>query len=218
MPSFQSIEAQTLLRSKLLARAQATEDGCWEWTGSRIPAGYGSMKWNGKNHGTHRLAYEAFKGPIPDGMMVRHTCDNPPCINPDHLLVGTGKDNTRDSLERGRFRNSKGEANNLAKLTNEDVVAIRASNELPSVLADKFGIGCTNVWQVRTGKTWKHVDLGEPTPRAPGRPAKLTEDDIRAIRSSELTGKELATIFNVSQATVSMVRTGKYVLTTARGA
>lgn len=218
MTSFQSAEAQTILRAKLLSRVEVTEAGCWEWQGAKFPDGYGNMRWNGKGRGTHRLSYEAFKGHIPDGLCVLHSCDNPPCINPDHLRVGTKKENTQDCLERGRFRDSNGEANNLAKLTEADVLEIRSSNESPSVLADRFNVDRTNIWMIQTGKTWKRVEMGNAPTRTPGRPAKLSVEDIDAIRASDLSGRQLADIFNVSQATVSMVRSGKYVLTTAKGA
>lgn len=217
MMSFQSVADQTLLRSKLLDRVQATEAGCWEWQGGRFPDGYGSMKWNGKARGTHRLSFEAFKGPIPDGMLVRHSCDNPPCINPDHLLVGTNKDNVADCISRGRRGDLSGENNGVSKLIDADILEIRASNEPTQILASKFGIDRTTIWGIRVGKTWKHVDLGVSSIRAPGRPAKLSVEDVTAIRASELSGRQLSEIFNVSQTTISMVRSGKHVLAKANG-
>lgn len=77
-------------------------DGCWEWCGSRVGAGYGRLIVEGQAIGAHRLAYEVFVGPIPDGLWVLHHCDNPPCVNPDHLFLGTALDNTRDMLAKGR--------------------------------------------------------------------------------------------------------------------
>lgn len=82
-----------------------TGSGCWEWDGSRNDAGYGLF--TAAHLGlheilAHRVAYEHFTGPIPDGMLVRHACDNPPCMNPDHLSVGTKQDNAQDMIDRGR--------------------------------------------------------------------------------------------------------------------
>lgn len=76
---------------------------CWEWEGSRYPSGYGAVKWNGRVIGAHRLAWiEAF-GPIPDGLDVCHHCDNPPCVRPSHLFLGTRSDNMRDAVSKGRM-------------------------------------------------------------------------------------------------------------------
>lgn len=82
-----------------------TESGCWEWKGACNPSGYGKL--TAKRLGivgglVHRLMHELRKGSIPDGQIVRHTCDNPPCCNPDHLLAGTKRDNAQDMMERGR--------------------------------------------------------------------------------------------------------------------
>ena len=76
--------------------------GCHLWTGFRDLAGYGRMRADGTYRLTHRVAWEVKHGPIPEGMLVTHTCDNPPCCNPDHLKLGTHLDNARDRIERGR--------------------------------------------------------------------------------------------------------------------
>ena len=87
------------LRDKITARIIVTESGCWEWQGSRLPSGYGRL---GHRY-VHRAMYEVSHGPIPDGLFVLHACDNPPCCNPDHLRVGTAKDNSRDAVDRKRL-------------------------------------------------------------------------------------------------------------------
>ena len=84
-----------------------TDAGCWEFRGSRNPQNYGSMHFRMKTQGAHRWAYEAWVGPIPAGFLVRHKCDNPPCINPDHLEIGTHADNNQDTAERKRGHNQK---------------------------------------------------------------------------------------------------------------
>lgn len=82
-----------------------TDSGCWEWAGCRSANGYGKMAYgDGTTTGTHRVSFEVHHGPIPDGMFVRHKCDNPPCINPDHLEIGTPAQNSRDMVERNRTR------------------------------------------------------------------------------------------------------------------
>ena len=97
---------------------------CWLWTASRAPKGYGHIWIDGRVQRANRVAYELTHGPIPDGQMVRHKCDNPACCNPAHLELGTNKDNMRDRAERGRT--SRGEHRPASKLTTEQVAEIRA--------------------------------------------------------------------------------------------
>lgn len=88
------------------SKVDRSGDGCWEWTAkSRTSFGYGVMRVGGtpgRLEGAHRLAWQYTNGPIPDGLCVLHSCDNPPCCNPAHLRIGTKADNTRDKVERGR--------------------------------------------------------------------------------------------------------------------
>ena len=82
-----------------------TDRGCWEWNGARLASGgYGSFRAHGRSVRAHRFAYELFVGPIPDGAMVRHKCDNPPCVNPEHLEIGTHQQNMWDMSDRERSR------------------------------------------------------------------------------------------------------------------
>lgn len=80
---------------------------CVEWTGARGRGGYGVRSFEGKFWRVHRLAWTQAHGPIPKGLVIRHKCDNPPCYNPDHLILGTHADNVRDKIERGRHPNSQ---------------------------------------------------------------------------------------------------------------
>jgi len=79
------------------------ETGCWEWNG-KLLAGYGVFRWNSKQQKAHRASYEQYKGAIPDGYFVCHSCDNPKCVNPDHLWVGTQSDNIKDAVRKGRVK------------------------------------------------------------------------------------------------------------------
>lgn len=90
------------IRTRFLAKVQKTRK-CWIWKSMRRLAGYGYMKINDRRVPAHRVSYEIFVGPIPKGMMVCHKCDNPPCVNPDHLFLGTGKDNFEDMRKKGRY-------------------------------------------------------------------------------------------------------------------
>lgn len=86
------------------SRSVVAPSGCWEWTGSRLPSGYGKKSVGGVHRYAHRLAWEMANGaPIPEGMFVCHRCDNPPCINPAHLFLGSCGDNTRDARDKGRL-------------------------------------------------------------------------------------------------------------------
>ena len=110
----------------------------------------------------HRVAYERFNGPIRKGMIVRHTCDNPACVNPGHLITGTQKDNMDDKVKAGR--QAKGESIGQSKLTEEQVLAIRELNAkgvaIPT-LVRMYDISRSTVRGITTGKNWKHVILKE---------------------------------------------------------
>lgn len=102
----------TPLKDRLLGRWEERpgplDTPCWEWTGRRSPDGYGMLKYEGWNQGTHRLMYRVEVGDIPAGMSILHRCDNPPCINPAHLRPGTQRDNVQDMHEKGRGRARRG--------------------------------------------------------------------------------------------------------------
>lgn len=140
------------LRERFLSKVQRTES-CWLWTGARKPKGYGNIKVNGVAKAAHRVAYELFKGPIPEGMHVLHTCDNPPCVNPDHLYAGTNADNQRDMRTKGR---------RLAdKITYPIAQEIRARAALEQIsqgaLGREYGISQPMVSMIVNNKRWTHV-------------------------------------------------------------
>lgn len=138
---------------------------CWEWSGGKKGSlGYGSLhtKIDGKNLSVyaHRFSWELHNGPIPSGMIVCHTCDNPLCVNPDHLFLGTHKTNSEDRISKGRLGKTgrSGSANSQAKLTEEDVLEIRASVLTARELSEKFHIDKSRIYQIRNGKGWSHVE------------------------------------------------------------
>jgi HNH endonuclease len=90
------------LPERFWAKVQIRNSGCWEWTAETVKGGYGRYVHSGRKHLAHRVAHELLIGAIPDGLLVLHSCDNPPCCNPAHLRVGTAEDNMRDRSERGR--------------------------------------------------------------------------------------------------------------------
>lgn len=108
----------------------------------------------------HRLSYLAFNGDIPEGLVVRHKCDNKCCVNPEHLEVGTQKDNVQDAIKRGRFSyrdNPKGVEHPNSKLTEEQVRVIFYSNETQRSLAAKYGVSFQLISLIKRGKIWQHM-------------------------------------------------------------
>lgn len=145
--------------------------GCWIWIKSTT-FGYGQLAHNGKGGRAHRVSYMLHTGhDIPKGMVVRHKCDTPSCVNPDHLVLGTMKDNTHDAIRRGRFsvgqRHSercadrRGVSNPAAKLTPEHVLAIRAADVSlhgeRSRLARRFGVSQATITLILQRKVWADV-------------------------------------------------------------
>lgn len=136
-------------------------DECWPWRGTRDPRGYGSftpVSGLPAVH-VHRHAYRLAKGPIPRGLYVLHHCDNPPCVNPAHLYAGTPLDNMRDKVDRGR--QPRGSGHGRAKLTEDDVRAIRRLRAMglsQQAIAIRYGVSQANISAILLGTTWTHVD------------------------------------------------------------
>jgi hypothetical protein len=140
--------------------------GCWEWNGTKYH-GYGRIcvgsRVDGTRHTvhTHRLSYELNFGPIPDGMEICHKCDNPSCINPEHLFIGTRQDNVNDRERKGRNVVLVGEERLEAKLTRKDVKNARWERAFMgtsfSILAKKYGVCKKTIQNAINGVTWKCV-------------------------------------------------------------
>jgi hypothetical protein len=150
--------------SKKIAKDEST--GCWVWSGDKANFGYGQITFyiNGVRHRTraHRFSWEIFRGEIPEGMFVCHRCDNPPCVNPDHLFIGTGADNLRDMAAKGRHAHAAptGEKSGNAKLSDEQVVEIRrlrAAGVSVSRIAQEFPVSSDMVYRIVLRKNWRHL-------------------------------------------------------------
>jgi hypothetical protein len=130
---------------------------CVIWQKCKDRDGYGRASINGKKWQAHRWAYTEAYGDIPEGMVVRHMCHNPACINPEHLVIGTHADNVRDKLEANR--QLKGEDVPSSKLTEAQVKEIKELKGKISgpKLADKFNVHFITIYKIWNRKTWKHI-------------------------------------------------------------
>jgi hypothetical protein len=140
---------------------------CWVWTAAVYPRGYGAFRAStAQNVRAHRWSYEEAHGPIPEGFVVRHACDNPACVRPDHLSLGDAAENQRDMTVRGRGRT--GSRNGAARLTEDDVRAIRRlyrshpggrrkGDHRRDDVARQFGVTGKTVHEIVSGKAWRHV-------------------------------------------------------------
>ncbi len=153
-------------------------DGCWVWTASTVTGGYGKF-WDGKRHvRAHRYAWEMVNGPVPNGLEVLHTCDNPPCVNPAHLFLGTQADNMRDMVRKGRMwtqqhpdraalnldrirpLDQRGELNGRARFTADDIRKIRqmaADGVTQREIARIVGMSRSHVAAIVLRKKWRHL-------------------------------------------------------------
>ncbi len=139
---------------------EVSENSCWEWTLSLRTDGYGQFCVEGKMHGAHVLAYEVHnKTKVSRGLLVCHTCDNPKCINPDHLFLGTHQDNKNDCV--GKHRHSRGEKVNTSKLDEKQVMEIRKiyekGNKNQKELGIIYGVSQVQISSIIRKQSWSHI-------------------------------------------------------------
>lgn len=148
------------LRDRFDAMIDKRSDGCWLWTGSLESHGYGKVRVGGKKVGVHRLNWELLRGPIPAGLVLRHTCDRRHCVNPDHLIPGTHDENMADMLLRQRQRGAVGDRNSHAKLTSAQIPLIRAAHRRGRTctsLAKALDVSAVQISKIVRGVAWSEV-------------------------------------------------------------
>ena len=132
---------------------------CWIWQGRTMRGGYGKFRIKRKEYSAHRISWEIHNDKIPKNMMVCHTCDNPPCVNPDHLFLGTCQDNMDDMKSKGRSPRGEQRPNSLLK--DHDVRWIRkcytSTNTSYEAIAMKYGVSETTIRHILNGHKWNHV-------------------------------------------------------------
>lgn len=156
------------IKRKFLFSKRKINGECWEWHGPMVAPknryGYTTHNFGEKKkkYMCHRLSYLLWKGDIPSGMCVCHTCDNTKCFNPAHLFLGTNLENQQDMIEKGRGRKSRGETTHTSKLKENHIFEIRklrGDGWKHKDLSKKFGISLSTVHYILTNKTWKHLEV-----------------------------------------------------------
>ena len=146
---------------RIAAKIEFT-DFCWIWKAGRMHRPDGTTAYGRVKHGylwraAHRMVWELANGRIPAGMCVLHRCDNPPCVNPDHLFLGTMQDNSDDMVQKGRHHDTEGTKNGNCKLSESDVINIRILDIPINKIASLYGIYKTTVSKIKRKVTWGHL-------------------------------------------------------------
>jgi len=138
-----------------------TSTGCWEWQGAISGGRYGHLWIAGRNVYAHRIAWALHYGPLKKGQLVLHKCDNPKCVNPDHLFLGTHQDNMDDCVKKGR--SARGSKSGRSKLNEEQVLEIKKKLAEPHYyhkvrdLAKEYNVHDVTIYSIKKGRTWSHV-------------------------------------------------------------
>lgn len=151
------LERHGTIEDRFFSRFKVSDSGCWLWIAHCDKDGYGILPGNHASIRAHRFSFIHHHGPIDDGMVICHKCDNPGCVNPDHLFAGTTKDNCHDMLSKGRDM-MVGSKNNKAKLSESDVVKIRDSNLSSESLAREFNVSKSTIKRIKNRTQWRHVE------------------------------------------------------------
>lgn len=145
------------IQKRFDARYRVAENGCWIWAGGFDGGRYGQFYISRFKIAAHRVSYVLRHGPIADGMLVCHRCDQPSCVNPDHLFLGTDADNNADRSAKLRTHQPFGAVEKYRKLSADQARTILSDKRSARALAREFGVAPNTVAKIRRGETWKHV-------------------------------------------------------------
>lgn len=190
---------------------------CWEWIGGVDSDGYGLFEGvfnTTRYRRAHRFSW-AFHNlsDIPKGMFVCHSCDNPRCVNPEHLRLGTAAENNSERATKGRNHVQRGESGNKAKLTEDQARAILADPRPYPEIAHAYGVATNTISSVKNRVSWAHLEVDHipKNKRGSGKgnrgsSTRITPEIVREIRTSESLGKDLALKFGVSQQLITAIK------------
>lgn len=191
------------------------ENGCHNWKGYIQPNGYGRFRVAGVSLAAHRAAYVVSRGFIPDGADICHACDNRRCLNPEHLFVGSRQENMLDCKLKGRLsiqqdpsRILRGDRHKNRKLSSDQVAEIRASTDNAYQVAERYRISPSHVWRLRSNQQWGGTPSTARAHTKRRKNTKLSPDAIGFIRKSDLSLKQLADIYGVSQSCIQHAKSG----------
>ena len=139
--------------------------GCWLWTAFTRKDGYGQFRFEGRTQAAHRVAWQLYNGPLDrgasgSGVCVLHKCDNPACVNPDHLFTGSNADNVKDMVAKGRNQKCMGQDASMAKLTDADIITIRLLARMgkpQNEIATMFNVDNSTISDIKRRKSWNHL-------------------------------------------------------------
>lgn len=221
---------QTLKRRFQERIPDSDPDECWEWQGSYFTHGYGRIKRLGKTYRAHRLSYRFHKGPIPEGKIIMHRCDNPSCVNPSHLKCGTYAQNNLDKMRKGRCVTgddhhartnpellSRGEEHGRAHLSRSAVISMRREareeGTTDHVFAKRYDVSNSAVHRAIKGVTWQHLNDNHPPCKKDRRPtgeevhtSKIDTNAARLVLTLASKGWSNRQIANAIDQTIRLVR------------
>lgn len=215
---WETIYYQLMLNDRFWTKVKRpSQQDCWEWQANKNNKGYGMFSVNsyvGKRL-AHRLSYEDAFGPIEEGAVIRHTCDNPSCVNPNHLVSGTQKQNMQDAAKKERVGNTRLSAPQVIALLRDYVSGLSRKE-----LCTRYRVRATALSSYTDGKAWTHLhgingcptlsELEAAKRRRPG--AIIDADTAREIRSrlsDGARGIDLAAEYGIHKATISDIKLGK---------
>lgn len=195
--------------SRFFSKVMKLED-CWEWGATVNNQGYGVTSWEGSNQLAHRVSYAHHVADIPQGKCVLHRCDNPRCVRPDHLFLGTMKDNYDDMESKGR--GCRGSDHGMAKVTEDQVCEIRelyAKGFTQVFLAKKYGLTGPTLSVMIRGKKWRHAGGPIADKWINGTPRRVTPEQYQDIVARINNGErivDIAKLYSVSQSMICSIK------------